>query len=211
LSLTADERKEVPQDMDLSDMAYKARLRELFEGHRNSEGRNFDFFYEAQVLWDESMAHNLDAFMRENPGHQAVVIVGLGHLAFGSGIPKRAHRLNGDDYSVIINDGDIEKSISDFMLFPSTIRPPATPKLMVVLKEEDGKVKVENFAPDSVSEKAGLKKGDIILAVDDTKIASVDDLKIFLLYKKKGDTVTVKVMRERFLFGPVEKTVMITF
>ncbi len=211
LSLTADEGKEVPQDMDLSDMAYKARLKELFEGHRNSESRNFDFFYEAQVLWDESMAHNLDAFMRENPGRQAVVIVGLGHLAFGSGIPKRAHRLNGDDYSVIINDGDIEKSISDFMLFPSPIRTPATPKLMVVLKEEDGKVKVQNFAPNSVSEKAGLKRGDIILAMDDTKIASVDDLKIFLLYKKKGDTITVKVMRERFLFGPVEKTVMITF
>ena len=211
LSLTADERKEVPQDMDLSDMAYKTRLRELFEGHSNSKDRNFDFFYEAQILWDESMAHNLAAFMRENPGHQAVVIAGLGHLAFGSGIPKRAYRLNGDEYSVILNDGDIEKSISDFMLFPSPIRLPAAPQLMVLLKEEDGKVKIQDFVPESVSEKAGLKKGDIILAVDDTKIANVEDLKIFLLYKKKGDTVTVKVMRGRFLFGPVEKTFMITF
>lgn len=211
LSLTADERKEVPQDMDLSDMAYKARLRDLFAGHRNSEGMNFDFFYEAQVLWDESMAHNLDAFMRENPGRQAVVIVGLGHLAFGSGIPKRAHRLNGDDYSVLLNDGDVEKSISDFMLFPAPIRPPSTPKLMVILKEEEGKVKVQGFAQESVSEKAGLIKGDIIIALDDTKIASVEEIKIFLLYKKKGDTITVKVLRERFLLGPVEKTFAITF
>jgi aminopeptidase N len=211
LSLTADERKEVPQDMDLSDLAYKTRLRGLFEGHRNSDSRNFDFFYEAQVLWDEAMAHNLDAFIRENPGHQAVVIVGMGHLAFGSGIPKRAHRLNGEDYSVILNDADIEKSVSDFMLFPSSITTPVTPRLMVVLKEEEGKVKVQDFAPESVSEKAGLKKGDVILALDDTKIESVDDVKIFLLYKKKGDAVTVKVMRDRFLLGPVEKTFAINF
>ncbi len=211
LSLSVDERKEIPQDMDLSDSAYKARLRALFEGHRNFESRNFDFFYEAQVLWDEAMAHNLDAFMREHPGRQAVVIVGMGHLAFGSGIPKRAHRLNGEDYSVILNDADIENGISDFVLFPPAVSPPVTPKLMVVLKEEEGKVKIQDFAPESVSEKAGLKKGDTILALDDTKIESVDDIKIFLLYKKKGDSVAVRVMRKRFLLGPVEKTVTITF
>jgi aminopeptidase N len=211
LSLTADERKEVPQDMDLSDLAYKERLRKLFEGHRNSESRNFDFFYEAQVLWDESMAHNLVSFMRENPGHQAVVIVGMGHLSFGSGIPKRAYRLNGEDYSVILNDADMEKGIAEFMLFPSPIRPPEAPKLMVVLKEEEGKVRIQDFAQGSVSEKAGLKKGDIIIALDDTKIEGIDDVKIFLLYKKKGDAVNVRVIRDRFLLGPQDKTFTITF
>jgi S1-C subfamily serine protease len=157
------------------------------------------------------MAHNLDAFMREYPGHQAIVIVGMGHLAFGSGIPGRAHRLNGEDYSVILSDGDIEKSVSDFVLFPAPVRTPVTPRLMVVLKEEEQKVKVQDFAPESVSEKAGLKKGDVILALDDTKIESISDVKLFLLYKKKGDAVTAKVMRDRFLLGPVEKTFTIVF
>jgi S1-C subfamily serine protease len=72
-------------------------------------------------------------------------------------------------------------------------------------------VKIQDFVPESVSEKAGLKKGDLLLALDDTKIGSIDDVKIFLLYKKKGDTVTVRVMRERFLLGPVEKTFKIAF
>lgn len=211
LSLTADERKDIPPDMDLSDMTYKARLKELFEGHRNYESRNFDFFYEAQVLWDESMAHNLVAFMRENPGRQAVVIAGMGHMSFGSGIPKRAHRLNGEDYLVILNDADVEKGISDIMLFPQPIKYTEAPKLMAVLKEEEGKVKIQEFPAGSVSEKAGLKKDDIILALDDTKVESIDDVKIFLLYKKKGDTATVRVMRERFLLGPAEKTFTITF
>ncbi len=211
LSLTADERKEIPPDMDISDTAYKARLKELFEGHRNSESRNFDFFYEAQVLWDESMAHNLIEFMRENAGRQAVVIAGMGHLAFGSGIPKRAQRLNGEDYLIIINDADVENGISDFMLFAQPIAAPVTPRLMVSLKEEDGKVKIQDFQPNSISEKAGLKRDDIILALDDTKVEGIDDVKIFLLYKKKGDTTTVRVRRERFLLGPVEKTFKVQF
>lgn len=210
-SLTADERKEIPPDMDISDMAYKSRLKELFEGHRNSESRNFDFFYEAQVLWDESMAHNLAAFMRENAGSQAVVIAGMGHLAFGSGIPKRAKRLNGEDYLVILNDADVENGISDFMLFAQPIAAPVTPKLMVSLKEEDGRVKVQDFQPNSVSEKAGLKRDDVILALDDTKVEGIDDVKIFLLYKKKGDTATVRIRRERFLLGPVEKSFKVQF
>ncbi|SPQ01679.1 hypothetical protein NBG4_650015 [Candidatus Sulfobium mesophilum] len=97
------------------------------------------------------------------------------------------------------------------MLFPQPIKYTEAPKLMAVLKEEEGKVKIQEFPADSVSEKAGLKKDDIILALDDTKVESIDDVKIFLLYKKKGDTATVRVMRERFLLGPVEKTFTVKF
>lgn len=210
-SLSAEERKEIPGDMDLSDIEYKTRLKEFFERHGNPESKNFDFFYEAQVLWDESMAHNLNAFMQVNPEYQTVVVAGMGHLMFGSGIPKRAYRLNGGEYSVILNDGDIEKNLSDFILYPTPIRPPQTPKLMVVLKEEGGKVSIQDFAGDSIAEKAGLKKGDIILAMDDTTIESMDDIKIFLLYKKKGDTIAIKVLRDRFLLGPAGKIYTVTF
>jgi aminopeptidase N len=209
-ALTPEERKEIPEDMDLSDLQYKARLKQFFEVHKGAESSNFDFFYQAQVLWDESMAHNLAAFMKKNPDYQIVVVAGMGHLAFGSGIPKRAHRLNGHDYSIILNDGDIEKNISDFVLFPSPIKPPETPKLGVILKEEKGMVAIEALAPGSVAEQAGLRKGDEILAMDGTKIESADDVRIFLLYKQTGDTVTVRVRRQRFLFGPVEKDIRVT-
>jgi aminopeptidase N len=208
-SLTPEERKEIPPDMDLSDMAYKSRLKRFFEEHRSAESRNFDFFYQAQVLWDESMAHNLAAFMKKNPDYQVVVVAGMGHLAFGSGIPKRAYRLNGQEYSIILNDGDIEKNISDFVLFPSPIKPPETPKLGVILKEEKGMAAIEALAPGGVAEQAGLRKGDAILAMDDTKIEGADDVRIFLLYKKPGDSVLVRVRRPRFLFGPYEKEIRV--
>ena len=206
-ALTPEEKKEVPEDMDLSDMQYKARLKRFFEEHSGAESRNFDFFYQAQVLWDESMAHHLAEFMKKNPDSQVVVVAGAGHLMFGSGIPKRAHRLTGEEYSVILNDADVERNISDFVLFPSPIRPPESPKLGVILKEEKNVVSIGGVMPDGAGGKAGLEKGDAILELDGARIEAIDDVKIFLLYKKPGDTVKVRVRRKRFLLGPVEKDI----
>jgi aminopeptidase N len=210
-SLSVEELKDVPEDMDLSDSAYRKRLKEFYGLHEDAPMMNFDFFYEAQVLWDESMAHNLNDFMQKHPDLQVVVLAGGGHLAHGSGIPARAYRLNKKDYSILLNStGDAEKEMADYLLYPKPITPPESPKLMVLVKEEEGKLIVSGFPPGSISEKAGMEEDDIILSCDDTKIQDIADLKIFLLYKKKGDTVTVTVRRKRFLFGPVEKKIKVT-
>ncbi|HCC69011.1 MAG TPA: hypothetical protein DEP99_03895 [Nitrospiraceae bacterium] len=61
-----------------------------------------------------------------------------------------------------------------------------------------------------MSEKAGLKENDIIISLGDIRIESMDDIKIFLLYKKHGDTVKVRVLRERFLLGEKEMEFIVT-
>jgi membrane-associated protease RseP (regulator of RpoE activity) len=195
--------------MDLSDTEYRERLRGYFEQHAGSEARNFDFFYQSQVLWDESMAHSLNDFMIKNPGYQVVVLTGGGHMAFGSGIPKRAHRLNGKEYAVILNSDDVEKDVADYILYPSPLSFPEAPKLMVILKEEKGTVSISGFSPESVAEKAGLITDDVILSLDNEKIEAIEDIKIHLLYKKKGDAVTVRVARKSFFFGIQDYTVSI--
>ena len=43
-SLSVEELKEIPEDIDLSDTEYRTRLKGFFEKHKNSESRNFDFF-----------------------------------------------------------------------------------------------------------------------------------------------------------------------
>ncbi len=204
-ALTEEELAEIPPDMDLTDSVYRDRLRQFFEGHQEKGERNFDFFYEAQVLWDESMAHNLDRFVREHPDYQVVVLAGVGHLAFGSGIPRRAHRLNEKGYSLILNTDDVESSIADFVLFPEPVPYDKSPVLGVMLKEIDKKVVISGFAPNSVAEKAGLKEDDLILFLDGSPVESVEDMKIILLDKKRGEEVVAKVLRKRFLFGDEEK------
>ena len=203
-SLSKEESKELPEYIDLSNAKYRERLRQEFGKHNNFEKQNFDFFCEAQVIWDESMAQSINEFIQKKPGYQVIVLAGEGHVAFREGIPERAWRLNKKEYSVIVNNDNIEKNIADYILFPPGIKVPEPPRLRVRLGEEKGKVKIEDFLHGSVLVMAGMKKGDIILSLDGTKTESVDDIKIFLLYKKKGDEIIIKAMRERFLFGPSE-------
>jgi len=65
-------------------------------------------------------------------------------------------------------------------------------------------------SPESAAEKAGLRGDDVIISLDDLKPEVVEDVKIHLLYKKKGDTVVLKVKRKRFLFGDKEMEFKIT-
>ncbi|RPI38032.1 MAG: PDZ domain-containing protein [Nitrospiraceae bacterium] len=209
-ALTDEEMKEVPEYLNLSDMEYRERLRGFFESHAGLGERNFDFFYQAQVLWDESMAQNLDDFVRKNPDYKVVVLAGTGHMTFGSGIPKRSFRLNNRDYAVILNTGDIERDVADFVLFPAPVVLPESPKLGVLLKEENKKVIISQIAPDSIAGKAGLEENDVVISLDGVLVESVDDMRISLFFKKKGDEIAVKVSRKRFLLGPVEKDFKIT-
>ena len=70
---------------------------------------------------------------------------------------------------------------------------------MVLVREENGKVKIVGFPSESVSEKAGMKVDDAILGMDGSPVHTVSDLKIELLSKQKGEKVKVKVMREGIL------------
>lgn len=210
LALTKEELGELPQDMDLSDNEYRQRLREFFQGHAHNTERNFDFFFQAQVLWDEAMAHALDAFMRQNPDYQVVVIAGGGHMAYGSGIPRRAHRLNGFDYAIVLNSDAPGEQIADFILFSEPVAYRRALLLMVQFKEDDKKLVIADFPKESISEKAGLKKGDVIVSLDGVPMGDVSDVKIHLLDKKKGDSVEVKVRRSRFLLGDRELLFTVT-
>jgi S1-C subfamily serine protease len=65
-----------------------------------------------------------------------------------------------------------------------------------MLDTTKGELKVAGFATGSGAEAAGVKKGDIILAVDDQKVKDIDDLKVLLAAKHVGDRVRVEVRRD---------------
>ncbi len=209
-SLTAEERAEVPPQMDFSDDEYRKRLKEVFSEHKSSPDREFDHFYQAQVVWDETMATSVDEFLRKRPDRRMVVIVGGGHIAHGFGIPKRAFRRNGHPYAVILNDPDLERGVADYAVYPPSLEGVAAPRLMTMFREEGGKLTVTGFSKGSPAEKAGLKSGDEVLSADGEPVKDVGDLKLLLFFKKAGDTVTVKALRKRFLLGEKEKTFIIT-
>ncbi len=203
-SLSEEEREFLPFQMDFSDPVYKERLKKVFGEHEDFKTKNFDFFYQAQILWDEAMSESIDKFLRTHSTHQMVVLAGSGHLAYGSGIPKRTARRNGYDYAIVLNDAELEKDIADYVLLPEKIPGVTSPKLMVFLLDEKGRVEITGFPHGSISEKAGMKVGDVILSIDHTPVSGIDDVKIELLSKEKGERANVRVLRETTTGSPEE-------
>ncbi len=195
-SLSDEEKKAIPAELDFSDEEYAERLREIFREHPHSEEKSFNNFHQSQILWDETMSLSIDEFLHKNPKYQIIVIAGQGHLRYGSGIPKRTFRRNGFEYATILNDEEVEEGIADYVIFPKPVEGKKSPKLMVFLTEEEDRLKVAGFADGSVSEKAGIQKGDVILLIDGKEMKSVAEVRLFLFYKETGDVIKVRVLRK---------------
>ena len=69
--------------------------------------------------------------------------------------------------------------------------------LGVVTEETEGGVKVTEITNESAAKKAGLKEGDIITKVDDTKISDPDQLTSAIRKHKPGEKVTVTYLRDK--------------
>ncbi len=205
-ALSPEERKEIPADMNMADESYKKRLQAVYRDH--PAGTTFENFYQSQILWDETMAHSTARFMRERPQYQMVVLAGVEHIMYGSGIPSRIERLNGTKYVTLVN-GTFDRDVGTYVLFPERLEPPFTPQLGVFLKESGGAVVVEDFPPDSPARKAGIEKGDLIQSVGGWKTGSVSDVKVALFDREPGQSVSVKVLRKTFLFGSRELEVQV--
>jgi uncharacterized iron-regulated protein len=125
-SLTWAERRFIPpvSAIEVGPESYRQRLQALFAGMHGKSGRSFERFFQAQVLWDETMAEQVAEAVRRYPDHAIVVLAGQGHVVYGEGIPQRvARRLQQQrrplrQYTVLLNpDAELRN--------PAT-NPPAT-------------------------------------------------------------------------------------
>ncbi|NIA08244.1 MAG: PDZ domain-containing protein [Nitrospiraceae bacterium] len=200
-SLSDKEMKQVPQDIDWSNRAYKTRLMRIFKEHNGTEIKDFNNFYQAQILWDETMARSVYDYLKKNSGRQMVVLAGDGHIAFGYGIPSRVYRRGGYSQTTIVNvtGGQVEPGMADYFLFPREIQPPFSAKLGIFVKEEKDRLVIDKVMHHGPAGRAGLRHGDIFLDFDGRPIRDISDLKIALFFKKMGDSAQIKIKRIRRL------------
>jgi len=204
--LSREEELQIPQDMDVTDQAYKERLRVIFENHLiefpdSCVTTEFEYFYQAQLLWDETMGRSVADFLNTHEEYHMIVFAGTGHLMYGSGIPKRAYRRSKAAYTVILPYPDIplEKTMADFIMFPQNAEAPQSPGLRIELDSAENRLTITGFIHGSPAKAAGIKIGDRIEALDGKKIADLNSLKAVLAVRKVGDRVRVTVKRGNVL------------
>jgi S1-C subfamily serine protease len=128
-------------------------------------------------------------------------------VVYGAGIPKRAFRRNGLPYLIVLNDGDIDPGIADYLIFPPSLDGMTAPRLLATFKEEGGRFVFTDFVDASPAKAAGIRTGDALLALDGVPVFTIEEIKLALFYKSKGDTILATVARQRFLLGEKVMTV----
>jgi uncharacterized iron-regulated protein len=204
-ALTAAERAQLPAVIDRTDIDYERRLREVFNQHPDN-GRSFDNFVDVQLLWDEGMAEQAAEYLASHPDYRMVILAGSGHLAWGSGIPRRLTRRLQAGSAIVLNgwEGDLQPGLADFILLTQPRTLPPAGKFGALLGTQDGVPAVEACMPDSPCERAGLQQGDRLLAIDGERIADLTDLRLAMWDKLPGDTVILQVSRKHWFFPPRE-------
>ncbi|MCF6309417.1 MAG: ChaN family lipoprotein [Sulfurimonas sp.] len=192
-ALNDKQRSEVPNSIDFSNEKYKEYLMLVYSMHQSKNFKNFDEFYHAQLLWDESMAKNIVDYMQKNPEHSMAVLAGNGHIMHGYGIPSRINRRGISDYTITLNLTSPETGIADYLLYPSAISTKKAKKLGVFL-ESDENLKVIKLVKKSIASKAEIKVGDTIVSFNGTPIKSIFDLKTELAFIE--GSVKLKLIRD---------------
>jgi uncharacterized iron-regulated protein len=196
-SLKDKDKKQLPSALDFSNQQYRNDLEQVFTLHGDQQDiQDFNYFFQAQTLWDEGMAESAQQFLNAHPEHKLVIMAGNGHVRHKYGIPERLYRRNHEPFTVIVQDEEIEAGIADYVLLTTALKGRESPKLGVSIEEKDENLVIRGVGDKSPAMKAGLQKGDIIKQFAGQPIESLADLKVALLYSQMGSTVSVRVERD---------------
>lgn len=212
--LTDEEKKTIPE-IDTQDKDHRTFVKAVYDVHGKEISDGFEPFYFVQCLWDETMAQSAVDYLKGEGGDRLlIVLAGQDHVRYGLGIPKRVFRRMHKSYAIIL---PVELSIpenkshnimdvkevkiplheADF-LWMVNYTDPVIDKVrlgVMVIKAERGVI-VHQIEEDSSAREAGLKKGDIILSVDDVSIDEPFDLVYEIRSKSPGKSGKIKIIRD---------------
>jgi uncharacterized iron-regulated protein len=211
-ALTPEERAQLPREIDRSDSAYAARLRAVYAQHPRAGRHGFEQFLDVQLLWDEGMAQRAADYLESRPDYHMVVLAGRGHVAWGSGIPQRLERRLSTPVATVISDWDdaAGPGLADFLVLPARRELPPPGRLGALLSEDGAALRVDACLPESPCERAGLRKGDRLVAIDGEPVADMADLRLQVWDKRPGDVISLAIERSHWYRSAQEMVYEIT-
>jgi uncharacterized iron-regulated protein len=110
-SLTDEERNMLPSITPSSE-EHREYLALSLSRHKTLKGKLEQYAYEAQDVWDSTMAHYVVEYLKSVEGRDntMVVLAGSGHMAYGYGIPERVSKALDLPYRIVVStgSGDLE-------------------------------------------------------------------------------------------------------
>lgn len=211
--LTEEEAAHVPAKVDTDSPDHLRLFKALLgdEGmHSGMSDADWKGMFEAQCVWDATMAQNAVAALKKHAGDEKailVVLVGGGHVAYGLGIQRQAARLVSGRIATLIpvavRDeknkavGVVAASYADFVWGVAPERDTLFPGLGVSTRPgEGGKgLSIIHVEKKSVAEKAGLALGDVFVTMDGTAVEDRETLNRLIAEKKWGDSARFVLRR----------------
>ncbi len=90
-------------ELELDDPAHRALFNAEFDPSQHDVGDRVDRYYQAQVVWDETMAERVaETLGRPKGPTKMIVFAGRVHVKRGLGIPERAARRGATPYAVVM-------------------------------------------------------------------------------------------------------------
>lgn len=197
-SLTEAQRAQIPEVLDRDIPGYRERIESAYSAHPGSMKQDFENFFAVQLLWDEGMAARAAKYLRAHPADNMVILAGVGHIEFGTGIPLRLKRQLDVEMATVVQGDHVEirPQIADFVLYPELRELPDSGLIGVMLGPAEQGMKVNDFAENSAGEQAGIQKNDRIIQLNERKINQFGDIRLELWNRKPGEKVQVSVMRD---------------
>ena len=226
-NLPEDLRRKLPE-IGETDPWQRVVLRGVFEGHAGHGGGDeaFDSFLRVQLLWEETMAQKVVDYLKSprGEGKRMVTITGGWHVKYGFGLPKKVIRRMPVPYAILLPEEistpeqregrmmrvdlpEVPLLPADFLWYvPYDSIEEKRVRMGIRMEESEGRLLVESVAPGSPAEKAGIAKGDELLALDGQPVKETVDVLFRVGEKRDGDTARVTVRR-----GGEEKILELTF
>ncbi len=214
--LSAEEQVRLPK-LDLDDPYHRGLVAAIFGDHRH-KGMHLDGFVRVQTLWDETMAESMVRYLESPSGKEMhlLVIAGGNHVNYGFGIPRRVFRrlpvsyllIGGREIDIPADKQDRLMNVTlpefpmvpfDFLAFLAYEDLPKTGvRLGVVIEPAPSGpgLLIKDVGPGSNAEKAGLKQGDLLIALDGEALRDPFDLVYAVLQKQPGSRGELQVRRQ---------------
>jgi uncharacterized iron-regulated protein len=214
--LSTGEQARLPQ-LDLTDPYHRGLVEAIFGDSRHG-GMQLDGFVRIQTLWDETMAEAAARYLSSPAGkdNYLLVIAGGNHVQSGFGIPRRVFRRLPVSYVLIggreinlsadkqnrlldVDIPDFPMAPYDFVVYLAYEDLPQTGVTLGVMMEPTptGRgLAIKTVAPGSNAERAGLRPGDLLLAIDGVALRDTFDLTYALKQKQSGSRGLMQIERQ---------------